>query len=518
MTPPAAQRAGTKNRPRAVASRLASLFDEHASMVLGLCRLLLRDHHEAEDAAQQTFVSAYRSLLRGTEPRDAAPWLAAIARNECRARIRKRMRAPLALENELEEQLADPTDIVDESERRAELAALTAAIAQLPSRQREAVALRDFLGLSYEEVASTLSVSVPVVESLLFRARRRLRDTVRTVPRYAAGLVAIPLALRAAVSRELPDLDSHGTAGAAGMVGGTVAGVIAKIVSLPFAGKAATAVSVLAVATAGPQVPHFFDGDTGTSRSAVSALHDSSSTASATEQPASKPPFEARSEPASPEPAASDAAPVVAATTGGAPGAPAEADTDVEEPPASEDSPAEPIEPVREVYGAASGPGASGQPLVPVATLPEAPSQAPPAADPATAPPVTDPATTLDPSAVPPPLLGDEPPEGEGPVLPPPDGSGDGAEGEEPPAEPELPPTPPAESPPAESPPAESPPATTPTDESPAEAPAPGGSGCDDPVDEIAPAGDEPVLDPLADAEAQAGRGHQCPLDTVDGR
>ena len=38
-------------------------------MVLGLCRLLLRDHHEAEDAAQQTFVSAYRSLLRGTEPR-----------------------------------------------------------------------------------------------------------------------------------------------------------------------------------------------------------------------------------------------------------------------------------------------------------------------------------------------------------------------------------------------------------------------------------------------------------------
>ena len=48
-------------------------------MVFGLCRLLLRDHHEAEDASQQTFVSAYRALLRGTEPREAGPWLAAIA-------------------------------------------------------------------------------------------------------------------------------------------------------------------------------------------------------------------------------------------------------------------------------------------------------------------------------------------------------------------------------------------------------------------------------------------------------
>ncbi len=104
-SPPAAR--------RAIAGRVAALFDEHASMVLGLCRLLLRDHHEAEDAAQQTFVSAYRSLLRGNEPRDDASWLAAIARNECRARIRKRMRAPIALDGEIVAQLADPSDIVE---------------------------------------------------------------------------------------------------------------------------------------------------------------------------------------------------------------------------------------------------------------------------------------------------------------------------------------------------------------------------------------------------------------------
>jgi RNA polymerase sigma-70 factor (ECF subfamily) len=246
-----------------VAARLASLFDQHAGMVLGLCRLLLRDHHEAEDAAQQTFVSAYRSMLRGSEPRDAAPWLAAIARNECRARIRQRMRSPMPIEGEVEEMLADPADdLADETDRRAELAALTAAIAELPARQREAVALRDFLGLSYEEVATTLSVSVPVVESLLFRARRRLRDSVRTVPRYAAGLVALPLAIRGAFSREEHDFDSLGAAGLAGAAGAAVAGVVAKAVSLPFATKAATAVTVVVAAAVGPQIPSVLDQGT----------------------------------------------------------------------------------------------------------------------------------------------------------------------------------------------------------------------------------------------------------------
>jgi RNA polymerase sigma-70 factor (ECF subfamily) len=300
VTQPAAKGATARIHRRAVAARLAALFDQHASMVLGLCRLLLRDHHEAEDAAQQTFVSAYRSMLRGSEPRDAAPWLAAIARNECRARIRQRMRSPMAIEGEVEELLADRSDdLADEADRRAELAALTAAIAELPARQREAVALRDFLGLSYEEVASTLSVSVPVVESLLFRARRRLRDSVRTVPRYAAGLVALPLALRGVFSRDGHDLDSLGAAGLAGAAGAAIAGVVAKAVSLPFATKAATAVTVVVAAAVGPQLPGVIDPGTTepqtTASVSISTTPDPSTAAvasdlvSTSKKPSSKP-------------------------------------------------------------------------------------------------------------------------------------------------------------------------------------------------------------------------------------
>jgi len=246
MTP---QSSGTENRTsrRAVGARVSALFDENASMVLGLCRLLLRDHHEAEDACQQTFVSAYRALLRGTEPREVGPWLAAIARNECRARLRKRMRAPIALDSEIELELSDNQDLAEVADRRAELAELASEIARLPSRQREAIALRDFLGLSYEEVASTLSVSVPVVESLLFRARRRLRDSVRRVPRYAAGLIFVPFALRAAVARDIPEFDSHMSTGGLAATAGAAAGAVAKLLSLPFGAKvAATTVALVA--------------------------------------------------------------------------------------------------------------------------------------------------------------------------------------------------------------------------------------------------------------------------------
>ncbi len=270
MTPPAAARALLSPR-RASAIRVAALFDQHASMVLGLCRLLLRDHHEAEDAAQQTFVSAYRSLLRGTEPREDGAWLAAIARNECRARIRTRLAAPVALDGELTDRLADPADVADVAARRAELAEITRTLAGLPLRQREAVALRDFLGLSYEEVASTLAVSVPVVESLLFRARRRLRDSVRTVPRYAAGAAAVPLALRAAVARDVPDFDS--VRASAGLVAGATAALgaaVAKVVSLPFAAKTVTATAVAVVAAGTAVAPQI--GDPGLEQGAPASV------------------------------------------------------------------------------------------------------------------------------------------------------------------------------------------------------------------------------------------------------
>ena len=69
-------------------------------MVYGVCRAMLRDVHEAEDATQQVFLSAHKAHLEGAVVRDPAAWLVAIARNECRARITAGMRRPLPVADE----------------------------------------------------------------------------------------------------------------------------------------------------------------------------------------------------------------------------------------------------------------------------------------------------------------------------------------------------------------------------------------------------------------------------------
>jgi RNA polymerase sigma factor (sigma-70 family) len=165
---------------RAAAVRTEELYAQFGRTVGGLCRALLRDAGEAEDAAQQTFLSAHRALLNGSRPREPAAWLATIARNECWARIKARMREPLP-SDALETRVAGATDPVAEALRRADLAALWGAIDALPPVQRDALLLREFGGLSYGELAAALAVSEPAVESLLFRARRRLRVQLRAV-------------------------------------------------------------------------------------------------------------------------------------------------------------------------------------------------------------------------------------------------------------------------------------------------------------------------------------------------
>ena len=197
--------------PGAAAARLAELFDAHAATVLGICRSLLRDVDEAEDAAQQTFLSAYRGLLGGTNPRDSGAWIATIARNECRTRIRSRMREPLMLaEVPAEAAPVEPIDV--ESLRRA--------LAQLPRQQRKAFLLREFSGLSYAELAAALGVSQPAVESLLFRARRQLRGAL-------ASALSLPLSLRELLARlaggSAAVKVAAATTGAAVIAGGTVA-------------------------------------------------------------------------------------------------------------------------------------------------------------------------------------------------------------------------------------------------------------------------------------------------------
>ena len=176
MSSPADQPAPGVGHDPAVAARVEQLYASHAALVRSICRSLLRDRLDAADAVQQTFLSAQQALANGTSPRDGAAWLATIARHECLARMRARMREPLPIE--LEERDAAP-DAHTAAVRRKEADELRKALADLPAQQRDAILLREVRGLSYQEVASSLSLTTSAVESLLFRARRNLQTRLR---------------------------------------------------------------------------------------------------------------------------------------------------------------------------------------------------------------------------------------------------------------------------------------------------------------------------------------------------
>jgi RNA polymerase sigma-70 factor (ECF subfamily) len=153
---------------------LRGLYERHADRVLGFCVRRLGSRQEAEDAAQTTFLCALRGLRRGVVPLNEQAWLFAIAQNVCFTTLRASSRSlEVAHEPELVERAAGRETGWDE------LFGLTDALAAVPERQRRAVLLREWQGLSYREIACELGLTLPAVEALIFRARRSLAEALR---------------------------------------------------------------------------------------------------------------------------------------------------------------------------------------------------------------------------------------------------------------------------------------------------------------------------------------------------
>jgi len=146
------------------------LYRRHAREVYQYALAVLANPADAEDVTQQTFLNAYRAFQRGDRPEKPHNWLIAIAHNVCRMRWRQAGTRPkeVALE-------AAPEPAVREDER-PDLDEVLAALASLTFNQRTALVMRELEGRSYQEIAEILGVSVSAVETLIFRARRALRE------------------------------------------------------------------------------------------------------------------------------------------------------------------------------------------------------------------------------------------------------------------------------------------------------------------------------------------------------
>src|SRR6478672_781476 len=150
---------------------LERLYKKHAGDVYRYALVVLRNEADAEDVTQTTFLNAYKAFERGERPRAPQNWLIAIAHNVCRQRFRQSQRRP----NEVafEEELAEAT-VVDDDALSAE--DIRRALGHLAFNQRSALVMRELEGRSYQEIADILELSVSAVETLIFRARRALRE------------------------------------------------------------------------------------------------------------------------------------------------------------------------------------------------------------------------------------------------------------------------------------------------------------------------------------------------------
>jgi RNA polymerase sigma-70 factor (ECF subfamily) len=155
--------------------------------VYNLCYRMLGDPDAAADAAQDTFISAYRNLakFRGGLFRS---WLLRIATNACLDALRARKRRPsvsLGAKRDEDDEgtgldIPDAGEALDETALRRELgAAIQQGLALLPEDQRIVVVLSDIQGLAYEEIAQVTNTNLGTVKSRLSRGRARLRDILR---------------------------------------------------------------------------------------------------------------------------------------------------------------------------------------------------------------------------------------------------------------------------------------------------------------------------------------------------
>ncbi|MBI5605557.1 MAG: sigma-70 family RNA polymerase sigma factor [Deltaproteobacteria bacterium] len=151
------------------------LIKKYQDRIYNLCRYLLGHPQDAEDAAQNVFLKAYRNLKHFKPESSLYTWLYRIAVNTCLDHKRKLRPEPLKDES-LVEALPSAEPSPEQHYQSKEIGrAIQTALDQLPGDSRAVIVLREIEGLSYEEMAEVLHTSVGTIKSRLSRTREELR-------------------------------------------------------------------------------------------------------------------------------------------------------------------------------------------------------------------------------------------------------------------------------------------------------------------------------------------------------
>lgn len=156
----------------------AKLVDAYQVAVYNLCYRMLGDHFEAEDASQETFTRAYKSMKTYDNKRPFSTWVLSIAAHYCIDQLRKKRLNITHFEDNPYREFPDPGPnpevSLSNSEQQKRIRTL---LNVLSDTDRAAVIMFYWYEFSYEEIATSLSLSISAVKSRLHRARTKLAQT-----------------------------------------------------------------------------------------------------------------------------------------------------------------------------------------------------------------------------------------------------------------------------------------------------------------------------------------------------
>lgn len=156
----------------------AKIVDAYQVSVYNLCYRMLGDRYEAEDAAQETFLRAYKSMKSFDKKRSFSTWILSIAAHYCIDQLRRKKLNITHLEESpflaLPDPRPNPEALLSESEQQRQVRSL---LKSLGETDRAAVIMFYWYEFSYQEIASALNLSISAVKSRLHRARTQLAKT-----------------------------------------------------------------------------------------------------------------------------------------------------------------------------------------------------------------------------------------------------------------------------------------------------------------------------------------------------
>jgi RNA polymerase sigma-70 factor (ECF subfamily) len=163
---------------RGNSANFRKIVEKYQNTIYRLCRSYLSHHEEAEDATQEIFLRAYKSLHRFDLEKRFLNWLYTIAINHLKSRYKRILRFKDKKERFQQEPLSNPDTPETLSEDRETVEEMQRMVEVLPNNLKEIVILYYYEEMGVNQIAEVLDISRENVKSRLFRARKKIRENL----------------------------------------------------------------------------------------------------------------------------------------------------------------------------------------------------------------------------------------------------------------------------------------------------------------------------------------------------